>query len=191
MSTGSWSEKERLRAQVRGALRSITAPEIQKASAKMVLHLREWPVWIHCRHPLLFVPMLGEPQVQALLDERFAAQSVVWLPRVAASGLEFCRVQRWDELVRGTFGILEPASTCEILRKQAPDLVFVPGVAFTRSGERLGRGGGYYDRLLSGLPKSSVTLGICFAMQLLGALPMEAHDCTVDFGLSQEGFWKA
>ncbi len=191
MSTGSWFQKESLRTQMRQSLQSIAPTELQDDSTEIVRHLQKWPIYIHSGNPLLFVPIFGEPQIQSLLDERFAAQSVVWLPRISAAGLTFCKVRHWDELVRGTFGILEPSADCEILNEQAPDLVLVPGVAFSKSGQRLGRGGGYYDRLIGTLPDSTITLGICFALQILEDLPTEPHDRPVTYGLSQEGFWKA
>lgn len=60
-----------------------------------------------------------------------------------------------------------------------PDVVIVPGVAFTAAGNRLGQGGGWYDRFLPGLPESTEVIGVCFAEQVLEALPIEAHDVSV------------
>ena len=65
-----------------------------------------------------------------------------------------------------------------------PDLVLVPGVAFSRTGHRLGRGGGFYDRLLSGRARNAYKLGICFASQLLDAVPTEEHDAVLDAVIS-------
>jgi 5-formyltetrahydrofolate cyclo-ligase len=59
-------------------------------------------------------------------------------------------------------------------------VILVPGVAFTRAGQRLGRGGGYYDRLLSALPAKAVRLGVCFELQIVDELPSEPHDMRVD-----------
>ena len=65
-----------------------------------------------------------------------------------------------------------------------PDLVLVPGLAFTRGGHRLGRGGGFYDRLLTGRAKDSYKLGICFAPQLLESIPTGEHDAVLDAVIS-------
>lgn len=61
-----------------------------------------------------------------------------------------------------------------------PDVVIVPGVAFTADGLRLGQGGGWYDRFLSTRPEGCRAIGVCFGEQLVGSLPVEEHDVRVD-----------
>ena len=61
----------------------------------------------------------------------------------------------------------------------AIDLAVIPGVAFTPDGRRLGRGRGYYDRLLAHFPQSPYLIGLCWPFQLLADLPTEPHDLTM------------
>lgn len=61
-----------------------------------------------------------------------------------------------------------------------PDVVVVPGLAFTPAGDRLGQGGGWYDRFLPRLRPECVTVGVAFAEQIVDVLPVEAHDVRVD-----------
>jgi 5-formyltetrahydrofolate cyclo-ligase len=68
-----------------------------------------------------------------------------------------------------------------------PDLVVVPGLAFTASGDRLGQGGGWYDRFLSGTRTDCLTVGVCFAEQILDELPVEAHDVRMDHVVTDAG----
>ena len=68
-----------------------------------------------------------------------------------------------------------------------PDLVVVPGVAFTADGRRLGQGGGWYDRFLAQVRAECVTVGVCFAGQLLDQLPTEPHDVAVDIVVTEQG----
>ena len=87
----------------------------------------------------------------------------------------------WDgrqRLEKGHYGILEPAQKrfCEI---KALDLVIVPGVAFDRRGNRLGRGKGYYDGFLSRLPKDTPSIGLAFDFQILPTLPTTPTDVSV------------
>ena len=70
----------------------------------------------------------------------------------------------------------------------ALDVVVVPGLGFTRDGHRLGQGGGHYDRFLPRLRPECVTIGVCFAEQVLDALPAEAHDVRVDVVVSDAGW---
>jgi 5-formyltetrahydrofolate cyclo-ligase len=59
------------------------------------------------------------------------------------------------------------------------DVVVVPGVAFTADGHRLGQGGGWYDRFLSDVGGETVTIGVCFAEQVVSVVPQEPHDISV------------
>jgi 5-formyltetrahydrofolate cyclo-ligase len=68
-----------------------------------------------------------------------------------------------------------------------PDLVVVPGLAFTAAGDRLGQGGGWYDRFLSETRADCVTVGVCFTEQIVDALPVEAHDVMVDHVVTDSG----
>lgn len=61
-----------------------------------------------------------------------------------------------------------------------PDVVIVPGLAFTRAGDRLGQGGGWYDRFLSAARDDCTTIGVCFVPQLVERVPVEDHDIALD-----------
>ncbi|HEY5663063.1 MAG TPA: 5-formyltetrahydrofolate cyclo-ligase [Ilumatobacter sp.] len=69
----------------------------------------------------------------------------------------------------------------------AIDVVIVPGLAFTRRGDRLGQGGGWYDRVLAGVRDDCVTIGVAFAPQLVDELPVEPHDRPVDLVVTEHG----
>jgi 5-formyltetrahydrofolate cyclo-ligase len=84
------------------------------------------------------------------------------------------------ELAPAAYGVWEPIP--EALRPvslQDVDLVFVPAVAFDRTGHRLGHGHGYFDRFLARLPKDTPTVGLAYRCQLLDRLPTAAHDRAV------------
>lgn len=104
---------------------------------------------------------------QALLNEGRA----VLFPRVEGRDLVWHQVGRLDELERGAFGVREPPPSA---RRETPELVFVPGLAFTLQGERLGYGGGFYDRALGQL--DALRVGVCFEEQILTEVPTDLHD---------------
>ena len=70
-----------------------------------------------------------------------------------------------------------------------PDVVVVPGIAFTRTGDRLGQGGGWYDRFLAGVGEQCTTIGVGFEPQIVADLPLDAHDVSVDAIVTEEGVW--
>lgn len=102
-------------------------------------------------------------------------------PRVTDDGLVFHWIRDLSEFEPGCMGILEPLANLEPVEPATLDLVFVPGVAFTRAGDRLGQGGAYYDRFL-GAPacRRAKRVGLAFEAQLAATLPTEPHDCTLD-----------
>ena len=77
-----------------------------------------------------------------------------------------------SDLEAGPFGLLQPAASAEEI---VPDVLVMPLVGFTANGERLGQGGGHYDRWLTAHP-ATVTIGLAWDVQLVESLPLEAHD---------------
>jgi 5-formyltetrahydrofolate cyclo-ligase len=109
------------------------------------------------------------------------------LPRIEKDvSLSFRVWQTGDDLVIGKFDMQEPASESSIV---TPDLVIAPLLAFDNYGNRLGRGGGYYDRALKTLRAQGKVLvvGIAFETQLFDLIPHEEHDEKLDFVLTPSG----
>jgi len=122
----------------------------------------------------LFAPRPDEPDLHLL--ERFVAlwtSRTVLFPAVNATGLAFAPAENWEELQPGAFGLPAPVRPPFAV---TPELVLVPGLAFTRHGDRLGRGGGFYDRYLASLDSAARSVGVAFHLQLLEELPREDHD---------------
>ena len=78
-------------------------------------------------------------------------------------------------------GIAEPDVDAEPCEPSEIDLIVVPGTAFTQAGARMGRGRGYYDKYLSQPGFRGVKVGVCYAHQLVGELPVEPHDVFMDY----------
>lgn len=68
-----------------------------------------------------------------------------------------------------------------------PDMIVVPGTAFTTRGERVGQGGGWYDRFLPGRRPGAMTVGVCFAVQVVDDVPTEGHDVRLDCVVTEDG----
>ena len=113
-------------------------------------------------------------------------------PRVTEGRLDLYRVDSMYDLLPGAFGVREPsADSAHAVSPDTLDLILVPAVAFTNRGARLGRGGGFYDRLLASLPAHTCKIGVCFDSQILPDLPIEPHDQHVDFIATESGLQPA
>ena len=110
----------------------------------------------------------------------------VFLPVVKERRILFAPAGDSTTLKAGAFGIPEPP--VEEARPPAafgPMMVCVPGLGFTRAGDRLGRGRGYYDRLMAEAGPGMVTVGVAYSFQLLDSIPVEAHDRRLDYVVTE------
>jgi len=163
-------EKQRLRSGLLKTLRELTPAEKLRQSREIGRLLTAQPLWGSARRVFAFHPLGDEPAIFSLLISRGG----FCLPRIDKEIMRFYPVADPHSLRPGPHGILEPKPTDEEVLPAQEDLLLVPGLAFSRDGCRLGRGGGFYDRFLEGC--SAATLGVCFYQQILSNLPMAAHD---------------
>ena len=133
---------------------------------------------------VLYAPKDHEVLTEAILAEALAAGRVVYYPRLDLSQdqLRLVRVSDSSELRPGAYGIREPIA-CDTLDASAlgDALVCVPGLGFSPSGQRLGRGGGHYDRLIAQMGPAVTTIGLAYSFQLLERLPQHPHDQRLHF----------
>jgi 5-formyltetrahydrofolate cyclo-ligase len=99
------------------------------------------------------------------------------VPRIEGEDMNFYDISEGGS--EGAFGIMEPIATTPINPSEI-DVMIVPGVAFTRSGTRLGRGKGFYDKYLSHNGFHAYTIGVCYPCQMVAELPTEPHDKQLD-----------
>lgn len=126
----------------------------------------------------------AEPPTRLLIDQLVKAGRTVLLPIVTPTGLAWGTYAGWDALVR-RHGLLEPTDQLPAAI-DGVDLVFAPALAVDRSGHRLGRGGGHYDRSLAGVPRERI-VAVVFAEEVLNVVPAEAHDVGVGAALTPDG----
>jgi 5-formyltetrahydrofolate cyclo-ligase len=182
---GLEKQKAELRAKIRAAMKEISPAARAAASKRLCAKLKEQPFFQSAGSVLFFAPLPNEADVWPLLDKSLAAGKTVALPRFDSAGENYsaCRVQHlWTEIVRGQFGIREPSASCAEIPLKEIDLILVPGIAFDLHGRRLGRGKGFYDRLLEKV--RGLKIGVALDEQIAGKIPVEAHDVRMDFILT-------
>jgi 5-formyltetrahydrofolate cyclo-ligase len=177
MSESLIQQKSALRKHAREALAALTPERRQFESEAIRTRLASHRVWVEAGSVLLFAPRTDEPDIWPLVTQALADGKRVSLPRYRSEsqGYEPAVVTQPEaDMAPGKFGILEPKAVCNLADLNRLDLVLVPGLAFDRRGFRLGRGKGYYDRLLAAV--SGRTCGVAFDVQLISAIPVEPHD---------------
>jgi 5-formyltetrahydrofolate cyclo-ligase len=183
METKISNSKTELRAKIRTALEKISPAVRAVESIELCERLKAQMPSAHTI--LFFAPLSDELDVWPLLELSLALGNHCALPFFDAEKKTYgAKIigRLATDIVTGKFGVREPAASCaEILLNQF-DLVLVPGLAFDLSGNRLGRGRGFYDRLLAEI--SGIKCGVAYDFQLLESIPTELHDAKVDFMLT-------
>lgn len=160
-----------------------------KSSAMICEKLRALPEWQAAKMVMAYAPMGDEPDIEPLLCKTRATA----LPRWADDGYEPAKITNLTgDIYPGRFGVREPASGCPSLDWSEIDMMLIPGLAFDTEGNRLGRGGGFYDRLLENARKAGevTSVGIAFDWQLVKSVPLERHDLPVTLVLSPSGYFR-
>ena len=129
----------------------------------------------------LFISLADEPQTTTFIEQLLGKNKRVVVPRIEGEEMNFYDIS--EGLKKGSFGIMEPTSNTPIEPSEI-DVMIVPGVAFNHSGQRLGRGKGFYDKYLSRKGFRAYTIGVCYPCQLVENLPTELHDKTLDSVIS-------
>ena len=183
MDASLLENKSVLRAAMRSRLAALTAGEREELSRCVVQHIAGLPAWRAASRVVLFAPLPAEPDVDLLWSNGALDGKQFAYPRVEGVAMRLYRVNDPAELEPTRWGLREPPP---LAAREAAlhdfDLVLVPGLAFDAAGGRLGRGGGFYDRLLAGRdPAKTRLVGVGFAFQKVeGTLPLAAHDVRLD-----------
>ena len=175
-------EKARLRQEAARLIETLSEDERREQSQAACGRLSRVPEVRDAEAILLYAPLPDELDIWlALHTFRDAGQRIV-LPKCRRRDGELSCVEITDvdnELVRCTYGILEPKSDSGIDVAEL-DAIVVPARAFDREANRLGRGAGYYDRLLGKMQLDAFTCGIAFDCQIFEAVPTAPHDIPLD-----------
>jgi 5-formyltetrahydrofolate cyclo-ligase len=179
------AQKARLRTWMRGQLKGVGPEEQRAASTRAGERLRTDEVWRAARMVGFFVPLPEEVDVWPWMIAALECGKEVCVPGFDPQrGVYGMRqvVHPGRDLVEGRYRVMEPAGYCAEVELNRLDLILVPGLAFDVRGFRLGRGKGYFDRLLRGVPAKRC--GVAFDQQIVDRIPLEPHDEIMTFILT-------
>ena len=180
MDTDKHGLKAGLRKEIRAALERIS-PAVRAVESIELCDRLE--AQLRSAHTILFfAPLPNELDIWPLMEKFLAAGKTCALPFFDSASQTYStrRVQNLAaDIAIGKFGVREPAPNCPEIPPEKFDLILVPGVAFDWNGNRLGRGQGFYDRLLA--KSGGMKCGVGYDFQLIGKIPAEPHDARVNF----------
>ncbi|MDR0872641.1 MAG: 5-formyltetrahydrofolate cyclo-ligase [Prevotellaceae bacterium] len=175
------TEKHFLRKEIKQKLCLLSEQEKNRQSTEILQKIEQLPAFQTAETVLLYWSLPDEVDTQAFA-EKWAARKTVLLPVVQGDEMVLRKYSGLSCLRSGAFGICEPEGE-DFTDFDKIDLCIVPALAFDASGNRLGRGKGFYDRLLPRI--AAPKIGVCFDVQLLNEIPCENFDAKMDFVISK------
>ena len=170
------TQKIQLRKQI-AQLKKQQLGFLDDETAKILARLEDHPVFQKAHTVLLYHSLKDEVNTHAFI-EKWQGKKEILLPVVVGEELELRRYTGPQDLRSGSYGIEEPVGAL-FTDYERLELAVIPGVAFDSQGHRLGRGKGYYDRLLPQLPHT-YKIGICFSFQWIEKIPVEPYDINMN-----------
>ncbi len=163
---------------------ALDKKEAEYISRGICYEITELAAYKNATDVCLYMAIKNEVDLTSLMKQCFTDKKNVWLPRVIDKTMEFYAYTPDTKLITGAYDIKEPDSD-KILSPDDNTLIVMPGAVFSEKKERIGYGGGYYDRYMAKYPCCK-TVAPCFELQVYPEIPTEGHDIKPDIIITEE-----
>jgi len=184
--------KESIRAEMRARRTALTPLGIRQASARIQRAVMKLPEWAAARRVCMYLALPSEAQTWALLAACWQTGKQVLVPAYRKKVLcyDLARLRPDDPVKAGHWSVPEPTRP-RWATPACADLVVTPGLAFDRTGGRLGHGRGHYDRLLAGTAlQQAFKVGMALECQMVARVPMNARDIRLDAVVTERAVYR-
>ena len=171
-------DKKALRQQIRQRKQAMTQEEIALRSEKLKQLFVTSAAYQNAKTVYGYLPYNQEVRTVPILQQALRDGKRVAVPKIYGDTMKFLYLDDLSKVEKNAMGIPEPVAD-EPVAEDKTALVLMPGVAFTKNGDRIGYGGGFYDRFLAEEP-AHPTLALCYDFQIVESLPTEEFDIPVD-----------
>ncbi len=177
--------KDSIRMRIKARKSLLSDDERRSAASRVFGLIEQTAAFMLADNILMYHSLADELSTREFID-RWSSRKHFYLPRVNGVNLDILPYDR-SRLHLGAFNIEEPDGT-ETVNINSIELIIVPGVAYDRHGNRIGRGKGYYDRLLR--DTKAITMGVAYACQLCDDIEPDDFDVPVHYVVTEEGIIK-
>ena len=171
-------DKKTLRRQIREQKRAMAEAEIVSRSEALGRLFIGSQAYQQAKTIYGYLPYNQEVRTVPMLEQALKDGKRVAVPKIYGDTMKFIYLDDLSKVEKNDMGIPEPIADAPVAEDKTA-LVLMPGLAFTEKGDRMGYGGGFYDRFLSEEPNHP-TLALCYAFQMVESLPTEEFDIPVD-----------
>jgi 5-formyltetrahydrofolate cyclo-ligase len=181
-ASGPGDKKRVLRAAALLQRNALTRTEASSLSRSVQERALGFAPYLAARAIALYSPIEAEVATEAIRDHAWNTGKKVFFPKLGVQNRpELAQARLVADLRPGRFGVLEPAGNTPLDGNERALVFFVPGVAFDLQGNRLGRGIGWYDRLLQEWQGKAAFVGLAYDFQIVAEVPAEAWDQKVHY----------
>ncbi len=171
-------DKKALRREIREKKRAMTEEEIIFRSEKLGQLFAQSEAYRKAKTVYGYLPYNQEVRTVPMLEQALREGKRVAVPKIYGDTMKFLYLDDLSRVEKNDMGIPEPIADTPVADDKTA-LVLMPGLAFTKRGDRMGYGGGFYDRFLAEEPDHP-TLALCYDFQMVDSLPTEEFDIPVD-----------
>jgi len=183
--------KPTLRITLKATLAAINSADHTNASQSLTSHLLASDLYRSATTILAYAALPTEISLDPFITHALADGKHIYIPAINwdAKSMSPAQINNLDtDLEIGRYGVRAPTPSCLLVEPSDIDLILIPGLAFDHDFNRLGRGAGFYDRLIESLPSPRPPLvGVCFVCQIVDAVPTEPHDHPMDRVITEIG----
>jgi 5-formyltetrahydrofolate cyclo-ligase len=180
--------KDRLRKSIEKKRNTLSTSEVLEKSSRIKKRIFEMDLFRDAQTILFYVSYGNEVYTHDMIKESISLGKTVVVPKSVTknNALILSRLTDWNNLEVGAYNILEPKQeSIEQVDVESIDLIIVPGVVFDESGNRIGHGKGYYDRLLND-SRNILSIGLAFEFQIVENIKSEQHDEKIDIIITED-----
>ena len=149
-------------------------------------------LYINAKNIFIYLSFGSEVETKSIINKSLDDGKKVYIPKIYKKdkSMKAIRLKSFNELEENSMGILEPINDSDFIDKEDIDLILVPGVVFDLLGNRVGYGGGYYDRYLQEIKQIENKVALAYDIQIVDKLQAEIHDIKIDYLITNTIFRK-
>lgn len=184
--------KDRLRKSIEKKRNTLSTSKVLEKSSRIKKRIFEMDLFRDAQTILFYVSYGNEVYTHDMIKESISLGKTVVVPKSVTknNALILSQLTDWNNLEVGAYNILEPKQeSIEQVDVESIDLIIVPGVVFDESGNRIGHGKGYYDRLLND-SQNIPNIGLAFELQMIDNIESEKHDEKIDVIITEDRIMK-
>ncbi|MBP1890091.1 5-formyltetrahydrofolate cyclo-ligase [Clostridium moniliforme] len=178
--------KKEIRKSIIGKRNKIKNKDKTSMDNKIIESFKKEDSYKKARGIFIYIGFGSEINTKVIIEDALKKGKEVYVPKVKGKEMLLIKIDSLENLVTSSYGILEPIGDNNNFDVDKLDLLVMPGVAFDNSGNRIGYGGGYYDRFLEKNKTNAEKIALAYEFQILNSINNEKHDVKVDKIITEE-----